>query len=86
MIENNIEKNQYKIVLYGDNLAGITTSIRKYLYDTFDPDYTYRNCFFEKKMQFEHQKEILILFWDLYHHYNYESLNNIFIKELMELC
>ena len=50
MIENKTEKNQYKIVLYGDNYVGTTSLLRKYMYDTFDPNYyTYNNYCLEKK-------------------------------------
>ena len=44
MIDNNFEKKQYKIVLYGDNYVGTTSLLRKYIYGTFDPYfYTYQS-------------------------------------------
>ena len=82
MIENNIEKKYYTIVLYGDNLAGTTTLIRKYILGTYDPDYyIYQNTYFKKNIILDNQKETTIHFWDLYHLNAYESLNRIFIEK-----
>ena len=81
MIENENEKIEYKIVLYGDNYAGTTSLLRKYIYNTFDPNYyIYQNYFLEKTVTLDNQTKVLVHFWDLYHYERYYSINKICFK------
>ncbi len=81
MIDNNFEKKEYKVILYGDNYVGTTSLLRKYIYGTFDPYfYAYQSYFLGKEVKLNNKKSVFVHFCDLYHSYNYESLNKIFFK------
>ena len=81
MIENDGEKIEYKIVLYGDNYAGTTSLFGRYINNSFDPNYyTYQNHFLEKKVSLDNQKQVLVRFWDIYHYERYRSFNKIYFK------
>ena len=86
MIENDNKKIEYKIVLYGDNYAGTTSLLRRYILNSFDPTfYSYQNYCLEKKVTLDNQTQILVRFWDI-HYERYYSLNKFFLNWPMVLC
>ena len=64
----------YTIVLYGDNMVGTTSLIRRYVYNTFD-SYFYSTLtdYYVKVVVLDNGKEVKIRFLDIY---NYRGLYN----------
>ena len=80
-MENNIKKN-YKVILLGDNYNGTTCLLRRFIYHEYDPNkYSYYAYSIEKNIILENRKKVSFLFWDLYDHYNYYTLQKIYIKD-----
>ena len=81
---NNQYKNKNKdfltIVLYGDNMVGTTSLLRRYLYDTFDP-FFYSNLtdYHSLNLDFDNGKKLRLRFWDIYHYRSY--MNRIYFKK-----
>ena len=76
----NIKKNFLTIVLYGDNMVGTTSLLRRYLYDTFDPFFFTRlTDFHSLNLDFDNGKKLKLHFWDIYHYRTY--YNNIYFKK-----
>ena len=79
--ENEVEKDFFKIVLYGDNYVGTTSLLRRYIRNDFDPNYySYSNYFEEKSKILQDGKKVILQIWDIYNYYRYESLNRIYFR------
>ena len=79
-MNKNANKTFLTIVLYGDNMVGTTSLLRRYLYDTFDPNFYSRlTDYHSLNLDFDNGKKLGLRFWDIYHYRNY--MNKIyFIK------
>ena len=81
MENNKIEKKNFKIIMYGDNLAGTTSLFRRYLYNEFNPrHYTYFPNFDKKEISLKNGKRITLIIWDLFCSERYRSINNTYLR------
>ena len=82
MEKNKIQKENYKIIMYGDNYSGTTSLFRRYLYNEFDSNYyySYYANFGKKEILLKNLKRVTLDIWDLFYSERYRSLNNIYFK------
>ena len=72
-------KTYYTIVLYGDNMVGTTSLLRRYLYDTFDSNwYSRLTDYYTHKIELDDGNELKFRFVDIYHYRGY--YNKMYFK------